>query len=81
MRRQKGIPIGAQVVSTDTEGRHPQNSIRPSNAIMRGEVSPPSPTPSSPIGGEVVLCSVPNLYIAELERQLVPFRAAQSYGD
>ena len=32
---------------------------------MRGEVSPPSPTPSSPVGGEVVLCSVPNLAMGE----------------
>jgi hypothetical protein len=27
---------------------------------MRGELSPPRPTPSSPVGGEMVLCSVPN---------------------
>src|ERR1019366_9952738 len=26
---------------------------------MRGELSPPSPTPSSPVGGEVVLVSAP----------------------
>src|SRR5580700_3232261 len=32
---------------------------------MRGEVSPPSPTPSSPVGGEVALSSVPNLAICE----------------
>lgn len=32
---------------------------------MRGEVSPPSPTPSKPVGGEVVLYNVPNLDIAE----------------
>src|SRR5208282_67069 len=28
---------------------------------MRGELSPPRPTPSSPVGGEVKLWSVPNL--------------------
>src|ERR1700728_5152825 len=32
---------------------------------MRGEVSPPSPTPSNPVGGEVVLSSVPNLEMGE----------------
>ena len=26
---------------------------------MRGELSPPSPTPSSPVGGEMVLVSAP----------------------
>ena len=31
----------------------PQNSSRAWNAIMRGELSPPNPTPSSPVGGEV----------------------------
>ena len=28
---------------------------------MRGELSPPRPTPSSPVGGEMVLSRVPNL--------------------
>ena len=28
---------------------------------MRGELSPPRPTPSSPVGGIVTLSSVPNL--------------------
>ncbi len=37
-----------------------QNSILPWKAIMRGELSPPSPTPSSPVGGEMVLVSAPN---------------------
>jgi hypothetical protein len=36
-----------------------QNSILPWNAIMRGELSPPSPTPSSPVGGEIVLVNEP----------------------
>lgn len=45
-------------------GSH-QNSILPWNAIMRGEVSPPRPTPSRPVGGDVVLCSVPNLAMGE----------------
>jgi hypothetical protein len=36
-----------------------QNSILPWNAIMRGELSPPSPTPSSPVGGEMVLVNEP----------------------
>ena len=36
-----------------------QNSILPWNAIMRGELSPPRPTPSSPVGGEMVLVSAP----------------------
>ncbi len=32
------------------------------NAIMRGELSPPSPpTPNNPVGGEIVLSRVPNL--------------------
>jgi len=26
---------------------------------MRGELSPPNPTPSSPVGGDVVLVSAP----------------------
>jgi hypothetical protein len=30
-----------------------QNSTRAWNAIMRGELSPPNPTPNSPVGGEV----------------------------
>jgi hypothetical protein len=30
-----------------------QNSRRPWNAIIRGELSPPNPTPSNPVGGEV----------------------------
>ena len=30
-----------------------QNSSRAWNAIIRGELSPPNPTPSSPVGGEV----------------------------
>lgn len=36
-----------------------QNSILPWKAIMRGELSPPSPTPSSPVGGEIVLVIAP----------------------
>ncbi len=40
-------------------GRIGQNSILPWNAIMRGELSPPSPTPSSPVGGEMVLVNAP----------------------
>lgn len=31
-----------------------QNSNRACMAIMRGELSPPKPTPSNPVGGEVV---------------------------
>ena len=31
-----------------------QNSRRDWNAIMRGVLSPPKPTPSKPVGGEVV---------------------------
>ncbi len=27
---------------------------------MRGELSPPRPTPNKPVGGEIVLCRVPN---------------------
>src|ERR1017187_3935216 len=30
-----------------------QNSNRAWNAIIRGELSPPNPTPNSPVGGEV----------------------------
>ena len=37
-----------------------QNSSLAWNAIMRGELSPPSPTPSSPVGGEVVDVMAPN---------------------
>jgi len=37
-----------------------QNSSRAWNAIMRGLLSPPSPTPSKPVGGEVVYVSAPN---------------------
>src|ERR1700728_556797 len=37
-----------------------QNSIRARKAIMRGELSPPSPTPKRPVGGEIVLSRVPN---------------------
>lgn len=36
-----------------------QNSILPWKAIMRGELSPPRPTPSRPVGGEMVLVSAP----------------------
>src|ERR1700733_2878013 len=36
-----------------------QNSILPWNAIIRGELSPPSPTPSKPVGGEIVLVKAP----------------------
>jgi hypothetical protein len=36
-----------------TPGKY-QNSSRAWSAIMRGELSPPKPTPSSPVGGEVV---------------------------
>jgi SAM-dependent methyltransferase len=32
----------------------PQNSSRIWSAIIRGELSPPRPTPNSPVGGEVV---------------------------
>ena len=46
-------------------GSNCQNSILPSKAIMRGEVSPPSPTPSKPVGGVVALCSVPNLAMGD----------------
>ena len=37
-----------------------QNSTRACKAIMRGLLSPPSPTPSKPVGGEVVYVSAPN---------------------
>jgi hypothetical protein len=33
--------------------RRLQNSSRAWNAIIRGELSPPNPTPSSPVGGAV----------------------------
>jgi Dynamin family len=36
-----------------------QNSKRAWSAIMRGELSPPKPTPSKPVGGEVVYVSAP----------------------
>jgi hypothetical protein len=36
-----------------------QNSILPWKAIMRGELSPPNPTPSNPVGGEMVLVKAP----------------------
>src|ERR1700677_1908337 len=36
-----------------------QNSILPWKAIMRGELSPPNPTPSNPVGGEIVLVKAP----------------------
>ena len=37
-----------------------QNSIRPRKAIIRGALSPPRPTPSNPVGGEIVLFKAPN---------------------
>lgn len=37
-----------------------QNSRRNWNAVMRGALSPPKPTPSKPVGGEVVEVSAPN---------------------
>ena len=43
----------------DEASRMAQNSILPWNAIIRGELSPPSPTPSSPVGGEMVLVTAP----------------------
>src|ERR1039458_6845056 len=60
---QSKIPIRTDLkwIVVWLNGRHFQNSIRPSNAIMRGELSPPNPTPSSPVGGEIVLSKVPNL--------------------
>ena len=36
-----------------------QNSRRAWNAIIRGELSPPSPTPSRPVGGEVAYVKAP----------------------
>jgi hypothetical protein len=49
-------PVSSILVHAD-DSRHPlsnQNSRRPSSAIILGELSPPSPTPSSPVGGAVV---------------------------
>ncbi len=40
-------------LTADRGANPPQNSSRAWNAIMRGELSPPKPTPSSPVGGEV----------------------------
>src|ERR1700722_11711460 len=37
-----------------------QNSRANRKAIMRGVLSPPKPTPSNPVGGEVVYVSAPN---------------------
>ena len=37
-----------------------QNSNRSWNAIIRGELSPPKPTPSKPVGGDVVRPIAPN---------------------
>jgi hypothetical protein len=37
-----------------------QNSNRDWKAIIRGLLSPPKPTPSKPVGGEVVYVSAPN---------------------
>ena len=37
-----------------------QNSNRSWNAIIRGELSPPKPTPSKPVGGDVVEPMAPN---------------------
>src|SRR5579862_9516986 len=36
-----------------------QNSTRARKAIMRGELSPPNPTPSRPVGGDVVDVKAP----------------------
>ncbi len=36
-----------------------QNSRRDWKAIMRGELSPPRPTPRRPVGGEVVYVRAP----------------------
>ncbi len=40
-------------------GLRAQNSRRDSKAIMRGELSPPRPTPSRPVGGDVVEVRAP----------------------
>src|ERR1700730_4853672 len=37
-----------------------QNSRRNWNAIIRGVLSPPKPTPSNPVGGDVVYVIAPN---------------------
>jgi hypothetical protein len=49
-------PHGDERGLEDREASQPgiQNSTRACNAIMRGELSPPKPTPSRPVGGEVV---------------------------
>src|SRR5271156_6177094 len=66
MGRRNGTPsLCASCLFGSPHCRRHQNSILPWKAIMRGEVSPPRPTPSSPVGGEVVLCSVPNLAMGE----------------
>jgi hypothetical protein len=44
---------------TDSLGKD-QNSTRAWKAIIRGLLSPPNPTPSKPVGGDVVLVSAPN---------------------
>jgi len=36
-----------------------QNSSRTWNATIRGELSPPKPTPNNPVGGAVVDVNVP----------------------
>src|ERR1017187_5195782 len=40
-------------------GMRTQNSNRACKAIIRGLLSPPKPTPSNPVGGEVVYVSAP----------------------
>ena len=55
LQRRRGEP---QIVKTQPASA-PQNSILPWKAIMRGELSPPNPTPSSPVGGEIVLVNAP----------------------
>lgn len=60
--RQKQKIRGVAKIATPRSDRRwtLQNSILPWKAIMRGELSPPRPTPSKPVGGEIVLSNVPN---------------------
>src|ERR1700733_8578261 len=50
----------AKILRRAPHSKNVQNSSRAWNAIMRGVLSPPSPTPSRPVGGEVVYVSAPN---------------------
>jgi len=54
------ISSGAAIVAHAWCFLGSQNSSRSCNAIIRGLLSPPNPTPRRPVGGEVVYVRAPN---------------------